>query len=63
MAAPERPSTPLWWYAIVAVALVFAAMWVVGAVVGFLLGIVKLAVLVILAIAFIGWVVGKKSAR
>jgi hypothetical protein len=59
----ERPSTPLWWYALVGVAVVLAAIWLVSAVVGFLLGLVKLAVVVILAIAVVGWIVGKKAAR
>jgi len=63
MADVERPSTPLWWYAIVAVAVVLAALWLVSAVVGFLFGILKLAVIVILAIAFVGWIVGKKASR
>ena len=40
-----------------------AAIWLVSAVVGFLLGLVKLAVVVILAIALVGWIVGKKAAR
>jgi hypothetical protein len=59
----ERPSTPLWWYGLVAVAVVLAAIWLISAVVGFLLGLVKLAVVVILAIAVVGWVLGKKAAR
>jgi hypothetical protein len=59
----ERPSTPLWWYALVGVAVVLGGLWLVSAVVGFLLGIVKLAVVVILSIAFIGWIVSKKADR
>ena len=63
MAAPERPTTPLWWPALVAIAVVLAVVWLISAVVGFLLGLVKLAVLVILAIAVVSWVVRSKSAR
>jgi hypothetical protein len=59
----ERPSTPLWWYGLVAVAVVLAGLWLISAVVGFLLGLVKLAVIVILAIAVIGWAVNKKADR
>ena len=63
MAAPERPTTPLWWPLLVAVAVVLAVVWLISAVVGFLLGLVKLAVLVILAIAVVGWVIRSKSDR
>jgi hypothetical protein len=59
----ERPSTPFWWYALVGVALVIGALWLLSAIVGFLFGIVKFAVVVILAIAFIGWIVNKKADR
>jgi hypothetical protein len=58
----ERPSTPLWWYAIVAIAVVLAVLWLISAVVGFLLGLLRLAVIVILAIALVGWIVGKKAS-
>ena len=63
MADVERPSTPLWWYALVGIAIVLAAIWLISAVVGFLLGLVKVAVIVILAVAVIGWLVGKKASR
>jgi hypothetical protein len=59
----ERPSTPLWWYAIVAIAVVLAALWLISAAVGFLLSVLKLVVIVILAVAFVGWIVGKKTRR
>jgi hypothetical protein len=59
----ERPSTPLWWYALVGIAVVLAAIWLVSAVVGFLFGLLKLAVIVILAVALVGWIVGKKASR
>ena len=36
-------------------------LWLISAVVGFLLGLVRLAVIVILAIALVGWIVGKKA--
>jgi hypothetical protein len=63
VAEVERPSTPLWWYALVAIAVVLAALWLISAVIGFLFGLVKLAVVVILAVAVVGWIVGKKASR
>ena len=63
MADVERPSTPLWWYALVGIAIVLAAIWLISAVVGFLLGLVKVPVIVILAVTVIGWLVGKKASR
>jgi hypothetical protein len=63
VASPQRPTTPLWWYALVAVAVVLAALWLIAAAVGFLLGLVKLAVLVILGIAVVGWVIRSKADR
>jgi hypothetical protein len=63
VAVPQRPATPLWWYGLVAIAVVLAVLWLVSAVVGFLLGLVKLAVLVILGIAVVGWVIRSKSDR
>ena len=63
MAAPERPTTPLWWYGLVALAGLLAALWVVKLVVGFALGLVKLAIVVILAIALVSWVLGSKAER
>ena len=63
MAAPQRPATPLWWYALVAIAVVLAVVWLISAVVGFLLGLVKLALLVILGIAVVGWVIRSKADR
>ena len=63
MAAPERPATPLWWYAIVGLAILLAALWVVHVVVGFVLGLVKVAIVVILAVALVSWVVGSKAER
>ena len=59
----ERPTTPLWWYGLVAVAAVLALLWVTAAIVGFLLGLVKLAVLVILGVAAVTWVVNAKADR
>jgi hypothetical protein len=59
----ERPSTPLWWYGVVAIAGLLAALWLISTVIGFLFGIVKVAVVVVLAIAVVGWAVGKKSSR
>jgi hypothetical protein len=47
----------------VAVAIVLAVVWLVSAVLGFLLGLVKLAVLVILGIAVVSWVIRSKADR
>jgi len=63
MAEPERPTTPLWWYGLVAVAAVLAALWLFSVVVGFLLGLVKVAILLILAVALVSWALGNKAAR
>jgi len=47
----------------VAIAVVLAVVWRVSAVLGFLLGLVKLAVLVILGIAVVSWVIRSKADR
>ena len=59
----ERPATPLWWYGLVTVAAVLAVLWLTAAIVGFLLGVVKVAVLVILGVAAVTWVVNAKADR
>jgi ABC-type uncharacterized transport system permease subunit len=59
----ERPSTPLWWYAIVVIAIVLAGLWLLSAIIGFLFGLLKIAVVVVLAVALVGWIVGKKASR
>ena len=46
-----------------AVAIVLAVVWLISAVLGFLLGLVKLAVLVILGIAVVSWVIRSKADR
>ena len=61
--APERPSTPLWWYGLVGLAALLAVLWLVKVVVGFVLGLVKVAIVVILAIALVSWVLDRKAAR
>ena len=63
VAAPERPATPLWWYGLVAVAAVLALLWLTAAIVGFLLGLVKIAVIVILGVAAVSWVLNSKADR
>jgi hypothetical protein len=63
VAAPQRPTTPLWWYGLVALAALLVALWVVKLVVGFVLGVVKVAIVVILAIALVSWVLGSKAER
>jgi hypothetical protein len=62
-AAPQRPTTPLWWYGLVGLAIFLAALWVVQVVVGFVLGLVKVAIVVIVAIALVSWVLGNKAER
>jgi len=61
--APERPTTPLWWYGLVAVAAVLAVLWLTAAIVGFLLGLVKVAIVVILGVAAVSWVINSKADR
>jgi hypothetical protein len=61
--APERPATPLWWYGLVALAALLAVLWLTAVIVGFLLGLVKVAVLVILGIAAVSWVLNSKAER
>jgi hypothetical protein len=63
VAAPERPTTPLWWYGLVGLAALLAVLWVVKLVVGLVLGLVKVAIVVILAIALVSWVLGNKADR
>jgi hypothetical protein len=53
----------LWTYAVVAVAVVLAALWLLAAVIHFVVGLVKVAIVVVLALALMAWVVGKKSER
>ena len=61
--AAERPSTPLWWYGLVAAAAVLALLWITAAIVGFLLGLVKIAIVVILGVAVVSWVLNSKADR
>jgi hypothetical protein len=63
VAAPERPTTPLWWYGLVALAGVLAVLWAVKVVVGFVLGLVKVAIVLILAVALVSWALGNKADR
>jgi hypothetical protein len=63
VAKVERPSTPLWWYGLVAIAAVLAGLWLISTAIGFVFGLVKVVVVVVLAIAIIGWAVGKKTSR
>lgn len=63
MAAPERPTTPLWWYGLVAIAAVLAVLWLTAAIVGFLLGVVKVAIVVILGVAAVSWALNSKADR
>ena len=61
--AAERPATPLWWYGLVAVAAVLAVLWLTAVIVGFLLSLVKIAIVVILGVAVVGWVLSSKADR
>jgi hypothetical protein len=63
VAAPERPATPLWWYGLVVVAAILAVLWLTAAIVGFLLRLVKVAILVILGIAAVSWALNSKADR
>jgi len=53
----------LWWYGLVGLATFLAVLWVVKLVVGFALGLVKVAIVVILGIALVSWVLGNKAER
>ena len=61
--AAERPATPLWWYGLVAVAAVLAVLWLTAVIVGFLLSLVKVAIVVILGVALVSWVLSSKADR
>lgn len=63
MADTRRSSTPAWWYLLIAVAAVLAIFWVLSAVISFVVGLVKLAVLLILGLALVGYVVSRKVDR
>jgi hypothetical protein len=63
VAESQRSSTPRWWYLLVAIAAVLAVFWLVGTVVSFVFGLVKLAVLIILGLALVGYVVSRKVDR
>ncbi len=57
------PRYPTWASVAVAIAIVLAAIWLLAAVVHFIIGLVKVAVVVVLAVALVAWVLGKKSER
>jgi hypothetical protein len=59
----DAPRYPLWTYGLVGVAMVLAVLWLVGTVIGFLLGLIKLAVVIVLAGALVAWALGKKADR
>ena len=46
-----------------AIAIVLAGLWLLSAVIGFLFGLLKVAVIVVLVVALVGWIVGKKASR
>jgi uncharacterized membrane protein len=64
MAAPDdKLRYPLWTYAVVGVAILLAVMWTIAAVIGFLVGLVKVVIVLVLAAALVAWVIGQKSER
>jgi len=42
---------------------VLALLWLTAAIVGFLLGLVKIAIVVVLGVAVVGWVLNSKADR
>ena len=61
-AGEQRPTIPWGSIAITAI-LLLAALSVIGAIVRTVIGVVKLVIVVVLAVAVISWVVGKKTDR
>ena len=54
---------PLWAYAVVGLAIVLVVLWLVRAVLGVLAGLVQTAIIVVVALAVIGWAVNQKNER
>jgi hypothetical protein len=52
---------PIWAYVAVGIAAVLAVLWLVQAVLGALAGLVQLIIIVVLAMAVIGWAVNRQS--
>ena len=63
MAERERAGPGCGWSLIVAVAALLAVLWFVEAVIGFVFSLVRIAVVVILAIALLGYIVNRKADR
>lgn len=59
----DAPRYPLWVYGVVGLAIVLGAIWLLAAAVGLLLGLVKVAIVVVLSIALIAWLIGKRAER
>ena len=59
----RRPSNPIGWYVLVGIAAVLAIFWALSAVISFVVGVVKIAVVVILVLALVGYVVSRKANR
>jgi hypothetical protein len=59
----EETRYPIWVYAVVGVAIVLAVLWLVRAVLGALAGLIQTAIIVVLALAVIGWAVNQKNER
>lgn len=54
---------PLWVYAVAGLAIVLAVLWLVRVVLGALAGLIQTAIIVVLALAVIGWAVNQKNER
>ncbi|MEO7555558.1 MAG: hypothetical protein ABIV94_03005 [Acidimicrobiales bacterium] len=63
MTDDEARGAPWWWPLVVGVALVLGALWLLKVVVGVIVGLVQIAILVVLAIALIGWALNHKLER
>jgi hypothetical protein len=62
-AVDDETRFPLWVYGVVGLALVLFVLWIVRAVLGAIAGLVQMAILVVLAMAVIGWAVNAKNER
>jgi len=63
MADDEAGGAPGWWPVVVGIAVVLGALWLFKVVVGVIVGLVQIAILVVLAVALIGWAVNHKLER
>ena len=54
---------PLWAYAAVGIAALLVLLWIVRAVLGAIAGLINLAIIVVVAMAVIGWAVNRQNDR